>query len=147
MTNRLFLTRSFIYLLCSFLCILPATTVLAQKDSAVTKTAKKKSISKKVFYGQASFYAAKFEGRKTANGEIFRQEKMTAACNVLPLGTWIRVTNLTNGKSVIVKTNDRLHTKMRRLVDLSRSAAQKLGYIKTGLTRVKVEVLNQKTRK
>ena len=102
--------------------------------------------AKKVFYGQASFYGNKFHGKKTANGEIFSQDKFTAACNVLPLGTWIRVTNLKNGRSVVVKTNDRLHPKMRRLVDLSRAAAKKLGYISNGLTRVKVEVLDQKGR-
>jgi rare lipoprotein A len=69
---------------------------------------------------------------------------MTAACNVLPLGTWIRVTNLRNGRTVIVKINDRLHPRMKRIVDLSRSAAQKLNYIRSGLTRVKVEVLEKK---
>lgn len=100
--------------------------------------------SARILYGQASFYANKFEGRKTANGEIFRHAKLTAACNSLPLGTWIKVTNLRNGKSVVVVTNDRLHPKTKRLVDLTKTAAQKLGFIKSGLTRVKVEVLKQK---
>ncbi len=104
-------------------------------------------ISKRLLYGQASYYAQKFEGRKTATGEIFRQSQMTAACNVLPLGTWVRVTNLKNGKSIVVRTNDRLHVKTRRIVDLTRVGAQQLGYIKNGLTRVKVEVLNQKPYK
>lgn len=97
----------------------------------------------KIFYGTASYYANKFNGKKTASGEIFSQQKMTAACNVLPLGTWIRVTNLRNGRSVKVKVNDRLHSKMKRVVDLSRSAAQKLGYLNAGLTKVKVEVLRK----
>lgn len=97
-----------------------------------------------LIYGTASYYANKFEGRKTANGEIFTQQKLTAACNLLPLGTWIRVTNLKNGRSVIVKVNDRLHPRMKRAVDLSRSAAQKLNYLKSGLTKVKVEVLGKK---
>ena len=69
---------------------------------------------------------------------------MTAACNVLPMGTWIKVTNLRNGKSVIVKTNDRMHPRMKRVVDLSRMAAQKLGYVGYGLSHVKVEVLGKK---
>ena len=69
---------------------------------------------------------------------------MTAACNVIPMGTWIKVTNLKNKKWVIVRTNDRLHPRMKRIVDLSRSAAQKLGYISNGLARVKVEVLGKK---
>ncbi|MBP6286076.1 MAG: septal ring lytic transglycosylase RlpA family protein [Ferruginibacter sp.] len=99
---------------------------------------------KRVFYGQASFYANKFNGRKTANGEIFDQKKLTCACNVLPLGTWVKVTNLRNGRSVVVKINDRIHPRMKRVVDLSRAAAQKLGYISRGLTRVKVEVIDKK---
>ena len=69
---------------------------------------------------------------------------MTCACNVLPLGTWVKVTNLRNGRSVSVKTNDRIHPKVRRVVDLSRVAAEKLGYISSGLTRVKVEVIVRK---
>ena len=98
----------------------------------------------KLLYGTASYYSNSFNGKKTANGEIYSHKKMTAACNVLPLGTWIKVTNLQNGKSVIVKTNDRLHTRMKRVVDLSRKAADKLDYVKSGLTRVRVEVIGKK---
>ena len=95
-------------------------------------------------YGTASYYANKFEGRLTANGEVFTQQKMTTACNVLPLGIWIKVTNLYNGRSVIVKVNDRLHYKNKRLVDLSKIAAKKIGYTGGGLTKVKVEPLGKK---
>ncbi len=98
----------------------------------------------KIQYGVASFYANKFVGRKTANGEIFNQQKFTAAHNSLPLGTFIRVTNLRNGKTVVVKVNDRLHHRNKRLVDLTYAAAKKLGFIKSGLTKVKVEVLGKK---
>lgn len=118
----------------------PANNDSIKTDGAVKKEAK---ISK-TLYGIASYYAEKFNGRKTANGEIYDSKKMTAACNVLPLGTWIRVTNLSNNRSVIVKTNDRMHARMKRIVDLSRAAAQKLGYTGKGLTRVKVEVLQKK---
>jgi len=107
-------------------------------------TIEAKSAKPKLLYGTASFYSNSFNGKKTANGEIYSHKKMTAACNVLPLGTWIRVTNLRNGKSVVVKTNDRLHTRMKRVVDLSREAADKLGYVKSGLTRVRVEVIGKK---
>jgi len=103
--------------------------------------------SKKIpdaLYGTASYYANKFEGRLTANGEVFSQQKMTAACNVLPLGTWIKVTNLYNGRSVVVKVNDRLHYKNKRLVDLAKIAAKKIGYAGGGLTKVKVEPLAKK---
>lgn len=92
-------------------------------------------------YGVASYYAAKFDGRKTASGEIYRNELSTAACNILPFNTWIKVTNLKNNKFIIAKINDRLHSKNKRLIDLSKSAAKKLGYISVGLTKVRVEVL------
>ena len=98
----------------------------------------------KILYGTASFYSNSFNGKKTANGETYSHKKMTAACNVLPLGTWIKVTNLRNGKSVVVKTNDRLHSKMKRVIDLSREAADKLDYVKSGLTRVRVEVIGKR---
>lgn len=107
-----------------------------QKLQVATKTPK-------ILYGTASFYANKFEGRETANGEIFSQKKLTAACNVLPLGTWVRVTNLRNGRVVTVKINDRLHFRMKRVVDLSRAAALLLHHT-DGLIKVKVEVLGKK---
>ena len=116
--------------------------VTAQKNKSANKIKPKKIT--RVFYGQASFYSNKFNGRRTANGEIFNQKKLTCACNVLPLGTWIKVTNLRNGKSAIVKINDRIHPKMKRIVDLSKSAAQRLGYVSNGLTRVKVELVDKK---
>lgn len=139
----------FIMALAGFmLAMLTGLTVHAQTDSLILPVPKqqpvvKASEPKKVLYGLASYYANSFHGKRTANGEIFNQDKFTAACNVLPLGTWIRVTNLKNGKSVTVRTTDRLHPRMKRIVDLSRIAAQKLGYIQQGLTRVKVEVLSK----
>lgn len=99
------------------------------------------SFSAGTVFGQASYYANKFIGRPTASGELYYHNKFTAACNLLPLGTTVRVTNLSNKKSVVVKINDRLSTKVNRVVDLSRIAATKLDYIQKGLTRVKVEIL------
>jgi rare lipoprotein A len=113
---------------------------IAQKKTSIHHK-KSKSAKINIRYGVASFYADKFNGRKTASGQIFSQDKLTCACNVLPLGTWLKVTNLSNGKSVKVVINDRLHPKMHRLVDLSKSAAKKLGFISYGLVKVKVEVL------
>jgi rare lipoprotein A len=140
---HIFCKTSFLALL---MCLVMVSTAEAQRKSTIkSKTSAKKT--NKVLYGQASYYANKFHGRKTANGEIFSQEKFTAACNVLPLGTWIQVTNLKNGKIIVVKTNDRLHPKTRRLIDLTRLGAKKLGFIKRGLTRVKIEVLDQKLYK
>ncbi len=94
--------------------------------------------------GVASYYHSKFQGRITASGELYDQDKMTAAHNRLPLGTRIKVTNLRNMRTVIVRVNDRLHHRNKRLVDLSRAAASKLGYIGRGITRVRVEVLKDK---
>ncbi|MFN0081400.1 MAG: septal ring lytic transglycosylase RlpA family protein [Ferruginibacter sp.] len=127
------------------------TLFLFNSDAfAQTKEEVKKIVAKhstkniKTLYGQASFYSAKFEGRKTASGQKFSHKKFTAACNSLPLGTYIKVTNLRNGKSVVVQTNDRLHKNTKRLVDLTMSAAKKLDFISTGLTRVKVEILGKR---
>ena len=120
------------------------TKVLAAASTnEVPAAAVEAKSSSRLLFGQASYYANMFVGRKTATGEIFSQDQMTAACNVLPLGTWIKITNLRNDKSIVVRTNDRLHVKTRRIVDLTRAGASKLGYIGSGLTRVKVEVLNQ----
>jgi rare lipoprotein A len=102
-----------------------------------------KNVSK-TLYGTASFYSNKFSGRKTASGEIFSQAKFTCACNVLPIGTWIKVTNIRNGKFVLVKVNDRLHPKMKRLIDLTKAAAVKLGFVSNGTARVKAEVQGRK---
>lgn len=114
-----------------------------KKESKKHKFSKEKNNSKKsvIKYGIASFYAKKFNGRPTRNDEIYSPTKYTAACNVLPLGTWIKVTNLRNHKTVIVRINDRMNYKNKRLVDLSRIAAKDLGFLGRGLTRVKVEVL------
>lgn len=97
-----------------------------------------------VQYGIASFYDNKFEGRKTANGEVFSQKKLTAASNTLPLNCWVKVTNLSNKRSVYVRITDRMHHRNKRLIDLSRSAASTLGYTGKGLTKVKVEYLGRK---
>jgi rare lipoprotein A len=117
---------------------------LTAKDSSIIKSPAPSSPKEIVIkYGVASFYAHKFNGRKTANGNIYNSLKYTAACNLLPLGTWVKVTNVKNDKSVIVYINDRLHPKNKRLVDLSKSAAEKLGFISNGITKVKVEVLGK----
>jgi rare lipoprotein A len=119
-------------------------TLLLVPKSALAQDSTPKNDKTKILYGTASYYSNKFQGRKTANGEIFDHKKMTAACNVLPLGTWIRVTNLKNKKSVIVKVNDRLHHKTKRIIDLTKAGALALNFVKSGLAKVKVEVLGKK---
>ena len=118
-----------------------STTSYAQKAKtpAPKKAASSWDIAK---FGTASYYANKFQGRKTASGETYLHEIYTAACNLLPLNTWIKITNLANNTSIIARINDRMHPKNKRLVDLSKSAARELGYVGAGLAEVKVEVLN-----
>jgi rare lipoprotein A len=115
--------------------------------SMAQDTAAKPKNSNKVLYGVASFYSDSFDGKKTASGETFRQKGFTAASNNVPLGTWVRVTNLRNKKTVVVKINDRMAPSMARkgrVVDLTRAAAKQLDFIGNGLTKVKVEVLGKK---
>ena len=90
-------------------------------------------------HGQASWYGTKFHGRKTSSGERYNMYEMTAAHRTLPLPTYARVTNLVNGKSVIVKVNDRGPFHKNRLIDLSYVAAHKLDMLGSGTTKVKVE--------
>ncbi len=100
----------------------------------------------KTVKGIASFYSSNLDGTKTATGEIFRNSKLTAASNNFKLNTWVRVTNLRNGKCVIVRINDRMHKRMAkkgRVVDLSRAAAKKLDFMKRGLVKVKVEEIDK----
>lgn len=113
----------------------------AAQFSLLAQTHEEDNGHEEALTGIASYYADKFHGRQTANGSIYDKTKLTAACNRLPLNTWIKVTNLRNKKSVVVKITDRMHPKNKRLVDMSRAAAKKLGFIKAGLTKVRVEVL------
>ncbi len=92
--------------------------------------------------GKASFYADKFEGVPTASGEKYKHSKLTAAHKTLPFGTKIRVTNVANSESVEVIVNDRGPYVEGRILDLSKSAAEKLGFVNQGLAEVKIEVLD-----
>jgi rare lipoprotein A len=91
--------------------------------------------------GMASFYAHAHHGRRTASGERYDMHALTAAHRSLPFGTDLRVTNLANGRSVVVRVNDRGPYRKGRVVDVSLAAAKKLGLVKRGVARVKVEVL------
>ncbi len=136
--------RFLLFSVCSFYLNVESSTQESTMNTEGTQNKEKSSHEKKVLFGTASYYADKFTGRKTATGDVYSHNKMTAACNVLPLGTWLKVTNLRNKRSVIVRVNDRLHPKNKRIVDMSKMAAERLGYIKRGLTQVKVEVLGKK---
>lgn len=88
--------------------------------------------------GKASYYANKFEGRKTASGQIYRHRKMTAAHRSLPFGTEVKVTNLQNGKSVKVEINDRGPFVAGRIIDVSQKAAKKLEMVHQGVVSVEI---------
>ncbi|MEL6719350.1 MAG: septal ring lytic transglycosylase RlpA family protein [Bacteroidota bacterium] len=94
-------------------------------------------------YGRVSYYADSFQGLKTASGELYDKNKMTASHNTLPFGTMIRVTRLDNKKSVVVKVNDRGPFIKGRIVDVSRKAAEQLDLIIAGEAQVKVEVVGK----
>ena len=113
-------------------CLLLHLAVFCQRDTAKLKTV----------YGVASFYSKHMEGATTATGEVFHHNQMVAASNNFKLNSWVRITNMRNGKSVVVRINDRMGKAMQalgRVADVTISAAQQLGFINRGLARVKVE--------
>ena len=89
--------------------------------------------------GRASYYANKFEGRRTSSGEIFKQNQLTAAHKTLKFGTLVKVTNLKNDSTVVVKINDRLSKSSASVIDLTTKAAKQLNFIRNGHAQVKIE--------
>lgn len=92
--------------------------------------------------GTASWYGKKFHGKRTSNGEIYDMHQMTAAHTQLPIPSYARVTNLENGRQVVVRVNDRGPFHSTRIIDLSYAAAMKLGYANQGTVRVRVEAID-----
>lgn len=90
--------------------------------------------------GKASYYADRFHGRRTATGDLYNRNKLTAASNVMPMGSWVKVTNLKNGRTVQVLINDKgPHGGGGRVIDLSRRAAEDLGMYQAGVVPVVIE--------
>ena len=117
------------------LLVIPMFAVAQQENSDHTKTLK----------GKSTIYANFFQGRRTATGEIFKHSNLTAASNNFKLNSWVKVTNLSNMKTVIVRINDRMHprmAKMGRIVDLTKTAAELLGGF-DGMTNVRAEVIGK----
>ncbi|MHB2156544.1 septal ring lytic transglycosylase RlpA family protein [Calditrichota bacterium GD2] len=110
-------------------------------DSLPEKERSHKYYVGQVLKGQCSFYASKFHGRKTANGEIYNMFELTAAHRSLPFGTILEVENLQNGKKVRVRINDRGPFKAGRILDLSLEAARRLDFIEKGTTTVKATII------
>ena len=119
-------------LLAACLFSLPALAIAHQTDSAA-----------RLKTGAASWYGPKFHGKLTASGEPFDMNDLTAAHPTLPFGTRVRVTNGANGKSVVVRINDRGPFVEKRVIDLSRLAAKLIGITNSGVARVQLEVLGR----
>lgn len=109
----------------------PAFAPITQPDPVATR----------IGSGSASYYAAKFHGRRTASGEIFDNGAMTAAHRSLPFGSLVRVTNPANGRSVVVRINDRGPFTRGRLIDVSRAAAEELGMVARGHVTVELDLI------
>lgn len=122
----------------------PAPTKNNRAQGKAPRQANSRETSnKKVIRGQASWYGPGFHGKKTASGEIFDQGRLTAAHKTLPLGTKAKVTNLENGNTVEVEINDRGPYVGERVIDVSRAAANALGFVESGLTLVRIELLHE----
>ena len=101
------------------------------------------SMTTRLAVGVASYYASRFHGRRTASGTLYDETELTAAHLTLPFGTLLKVTNLTNLKSVIVRVTDRGPYLGNRIIDLSRKAAREIGMISRGLAKVRVEKIQE----
>lgn len=103
-------------------------------------------VSKNFITGLATYYANRFEGNLTATGEVFHHSNLTAASNVFALNTWVKVTNILTGKSIIVRINDRMHPRMNekgRVLDLTLTGAKQLKIVNRGVAKVKIETLTK----
>ena len=122
-----------------------ATVIKKTKGSPkripVKKAPKNFDKSKTIFKGISSYYGKDFHGKLTANGEVFDMYGITAAHKTIPLNTVVRVTNLDNGKSIILRINDRGPYIEGRMLDCSYGAAKKLGFLKAGMANVEMKVI------
>ena len=123
----------------------PAATSLngvANATPQMTQPATSQKQHSKLLRGIASWYGDQFDGKKTASGETFNQDEMTACHPSLPFGSEVRVVNLRNHKSVVVRITDRAELVKGRVIDLSHAAAEKLNMTEAGVARVSIEVLS-----
>jgi rare lipoprotein A len=128
--------------------ILVLTVLFPERRPAASATARASAPTVQV--GLASWYGPGFHGEETASGEIFDQHEMVAAHRTLPLGSLIRVTNLENGRRVTLRVIDRgpygRNFRKGTIIDVSRGAARRLGFIKDGLVKVRIEVVRMAPR-
>lgn len=121
--------------------VTPKPTARVSSRPQTVQRAKGKATARK--RGMASWYGPGFNGRRTASGERFNQHGMTAAHRTLPIGTKVKVTNLNNGRSVVVRINDRGPFGGRRIIDLSQGAARLIGVVQSGVAPVLLEILGR----
>lgn len=151
LNKRFFLAICFLSILISA-CSMPmrggydrASGSYTTKTEVKTKSGKKKNVKKakigSVLHGEASYYGPGFEGNLTANGETFDSSEMTCAHKSLPFNTWLRVTRVDTGESVVVRVNDRGPYAKGRILDLSAAAGKKIGLDKVGHAEVRAEVI------
>ena len=124
-----------------FISKVSATSINGSNNSQQIVPVSKKTILANSFQGKASWYGPGFDGRLTANGETYDQNEMTAAHPSLRFGTKVKVTNLNNGRSTIVRINDRGPYVPGRAIDLSAAAARSLNMIKSGVAPVQITIL------
>jgi rare lipoprotein A len=117
----------------------------ATKDPKSTKTSRSSKPEKPYAIGKASWYGKPFHGRTTASGETYDMFQFTAAHRELPLGTWVKVTNLRNGRWVMVRINDRGPVPESRIIDLSYGAASILEFQHEGIERVRLDLIKPQT--
>ncbi|MGH9509813.1 MAG: septal ring lytic transglycosylase RlpA family protein [Terriglobales bacterium] len=132
--------------LASFVVAAVLATTLGAKPVPKVVNAKKvvkykKANAQPYQLGKASWYGKRFHGRKTANGESYNMFDMTAAHRHLPMGTWVKVTNLRNGRSVVLRINDRGPFVDSRVIDTSYTAAEHLGFREQGIVRVRLDIV------
>jgi rare lipoprotein A len=116
------------------------------RSKASTVAPGKTARTKPYQIGTASWYGSYFQGRATASGEPYDMYDLTAAHPTLPLGSWVRVTNLGNGRAVVVRINDRGPIVPGRIIDLSYNTAQVLHFGSKGLQRVRLDVVNNRPK-
>ena len=127
--------------------ILATGVIVVTMGAAPVKNGSKaiETPSKPYQIGRASWYGKPFHGRTTANGETYNMFDFTAAHRQLPLGTWVKVTNLSNRKWIMVRVNDRGPVPETRIIDLSYAAAQFLGFRERGIERVRLDIVKPET--
>ena len=120
----------------------PAISPITVPAAAAAAPAPASASGEHKMEGVAAYYSNRFNGRKTADGQRFNNGAMTAAHNTLPFGTRVKITNTKNNRSVVVRITDRGPTTPGRIFDLTRAAASKLGYVRSGHAEVKAEIVS-----